>query len=172
MKNKSEQITPITILVTGLPGSGKSYFARHLSQNLGAKYLSTDQIRNELIDTKTYSSEEKELVYREMKRRMLAALNRHDDVVLDGTFYREVLRQIFIQAAGKVATVFIIQVTADEELILERVNRDRPDSDADFAVYEKLKKEWQEIKTPHLTLVSTNDNLNTMLETAIRYIQS
>jgi len=172
MKYKSEQSIPKVILVTGLPGSGKSYFARHLSNHLGARYLSTDQIRNEILDRKTYSREEKELVYREMKRRMLAALNRHDDIVLDGTFYREGLRRVFIQAAGEVATVFIIQVMADEELILERVHRDRPDSDADFAVYEKLKKEWEEIKTPHLTLVSTNDNLNTMLETAIRYIQS
>lgn len=172
MKNKSEQITPTTILVTGLPGSGKSYFARHLSQNLGAKYLSTDQIRNELIDSKTYSGEEKDQVYQEMNKRMMKALNLNDDVVLDGTFYSEILRRQFIKAAGKVSKVFIIQVTAEEELILERVHRKRPDSDADFAVYKKLKKEWEEITTPHLTLVSTNDNLSTMLETALQYIQS
>ena len=172
MKNKSEKINPKIILVTGLPGSGKSYFAHHLSKNTGVKYLSTDQIRNEILDTKTYSNKEKDVVYHEMKQRLMAALSRNEDVVLDGTFYREILRQQFIQAARKIASVFIIEVTADEELVRERVNRKRSDSDAGFSVYEKLKKEWEEIKTPHMTLVSTNNNLNDMLEMAIRYIHS
>lgn len=160
-----------TVLVCGLPGSGKSYFARHLSKVLPAAYLSTDMIRDEILEEKTYSTKEKTKVYNAMKKRMTEAHKQHHNVVTDGTFYKASLRQKFINLARDYSEVFLIEVTAEENLVRERINRKRRNSEADYGIYQKIKKEWEEITVPHMTLKSTNDNLEAMLESAIQYIR-
>ena len=66
----------------------------------------------------------------------------------------------------------VIEITADEEIIRQRLRRTRKYSEADFNVYEKIRDEFEEITMPHLTLQSTDDNLEQMLKSAISYINS
>ena len=159
------------LIVFGLPGSGKSYLATRITQMLGATYISTDKLRKELFRVPSYSSPEKFLVYDEMRRRALQAAEHGKDVVLDGTFYTNNLRAKFIRAAKKITHVFLIEVFADEDLVKERLGLQRADSDADFKVYQSIKKIWEPVSNDHhLMLQSTNDNITDMLEQTADYL--
>ncbi|MHC4711475.1 MAG: AAA family ATPase, partial [Planctomycetota bacterium] len=51
------------VIVCGLPGVGKTTFAKKLSPLINAIVLSTDKIRKELIPLPTYEKEERKLIY-------------------------------------------------------------------------------------------------------------
>ena len=159
----------MVIMIMGLPGSGKSYFAIQLAQRIDADYFSSDRIRNEIISKKTYSENEKMAVYNEMLARMLNAVKEDRNVILDATFYKEKLREQFTNEI-KGINVFYIEVVADEQTAMERLNKTRPDSDADFEVYKKIELEWEPLNQPHLILHSTNNNIEEMLKKAINYL--
>ena len=163
----------MVVIVFGLPGSGKSYFASRVTQMLGASYISSDKVRKELFTTPAYSSEEKKLVYDEMLQLTTQAVEHGKDVVLDGTFYTNDLRKKIIWEIKQLTRVFFIEVIADDDLIKERLQQQRKDSDADFAVYKSIKEIWEPLNVDHhLVLQSTNDNITDMLERTADYLFS
>ena len=158
------------ILVMGLPGSGKSYLARQVAALTGAGYISSDKVRQVMLQAATYSDKEKWKVYDEMLRMAIEAAGEGSDVVLDATFYTQALRRSFRQALEDKGRIVIIEVLADEALIRERLRRPRMDSDANFEVYVELKELWEPVSEPHLTLRSTDDNIESLLDQAMEYI--
>jgi predicted kinase len=165
------KITSVIIIVCGLPGSGKSFFAAKLARMLNSGYVNSDAVRKQLVAEKTYSDKEKLAVYDAMLQQMNLFTDQNKNVVLDGTFYKKEIREQFKAAAKDKATIIFIEVKATEYLIRERVQKSRPGSDADFEVYKKLKKEWERLEEEHLVLQSTNENLWALLNTAVAYIQ-
>jgi aminoglycoside phosphotransferase family enzyme/predicted kinase len=159
------------IVVFGLPGSGKSYLAQHLSRMLHAVYITSDAVRKELFMHPSYSEKEKKMVYDEMLKR-IAESEFHKEVVVDATLSDIRIRQEFISKVKDIAPVYFIEVTADEVLIKQRLSNSRNNSDADFEVYEKTKSTWQPFAEPHLVLHSKNDNITEMLEAISDYIFS
>jgi predicted kinase len=157
------------IMVMGLPGSGKSYFAIQLAQRMNADYISSDQIRNEIVSKKTYSENEKLAVYNEMLVRMLNAVKGDRNVILDATFYKAKFRKQFA-GEGKSNEVLYIEIVADDQTVMGRLSRPRTNSDADFEVYKKIKREWEPLTQPHLILRSTNNNIEEMLNKATNYL--
>ncbi|MBN8852033.1 MAG: hypothetical protein BGO55_26375 [Sphingobacteriales bacterium 50-39] len=160
----------MVILVMGLPGSGKSYFARQLAALTGAEYINSDKVRRVMLEAATYSDKEKWMVYDEMLRMAVVAAGR--DVVLDATFYTQALRMAFTRALEETGRVAFIEVVADEALIRERLRRPRRDSDANFEVYKEMKELWEPLSEPHLVLRSTNENIDSLLDQAMEYIHS
>lgn len=49
---------PRVIFVVGIPGAGKTFFAERFSENFGAPFVETDQLRRILTDDPSYSPEE------------------------------------------------------------------------------------------------------------------
>ena len=163
----------MVIVVFGLPGSGKSYFATRLAAAMNAKYVSTDELRLSLFPVRTYSDTEKESVYHEMLNIMKGCILEKKPVVLDGTFYKESLRIKFEKALKALHEKPIyIEVTAPEEIIEERLKKPRVNSEADINVYRKLKASAEPFLEDHLILDSSNDTIETMLHKAIHYIDS
>ncbi len=89
------------IMVFGLPGSGKSYFSRHLQQETGAGYFNTDMIREELNLKGIYSEKAKQLVYDKLVEKASEQLDKGLDVIVDGTFHKQKRRDLFTSIAGK-----------------------------------------------------------------------
>ena len=160
----------MVVIVTGLPGSGKSYFAIRAAQMLNAKYISSDKLRKEMFAKPTYSSAEKLWVYNEMMRRTTEALEQRKDIVLDATFYSNDLRQKFMNETKNISEAYVIEVYAQEDLVKERLSLPREESDADFKVYTTVKKEWEPYNEEHLVLRSTNHNITEMLERTANYL--
>lgn len=161
------------IMIAGLPGSGKSYFAEKLAAHLGAVYINSDQVRQTIHALGHYTDQDKLKIYEEMLRLATNSLKENKVVVVDTTFYRQSVRNLFFNLAKTlVVPVFFMEVFADEALVRERLKKPRKYSEADFKVYEKIKTAFEPIAEPHLRLQSNNENIGTMLNTAIQYINN
>ena len=158
------------VVVFGLPGSGKSYFAMRLASMINALYINSDRVRKEMLTKRKYSEKEKLSVYDEMLSQLIEARKQNKNVVLDATFYKNEIRESFINAVGENERIKFIEVIADESLTRERLKEIREDSEADFDIYKKIKEEWEPMDETHLVLKSTNDNIDEMLNKATDYL--
>lgn len=159
------------IIVSGLPGSGKSYFASRLSQKLGATYISSDLMRKEMDAQGRYAFEDKLNVYEEMAHIAGEELREGKRVVVDATFYRKEMRDLFATLAKLLhRRMAVIKIVADEQIILERLRQPRAASEADVSVYKLVKSQYEELDGDHLVIESTNDNIGDMLKKATEYI--
>ncbi len=159
------------IMITGLPGTGKTTFARALSQELTYRHLNTDMVRDELGKRGQYDEETKAEIYEELFKRAESELREGHGVIVDGTFYQRSLRADFEQLAERTeAAVFWIEIKASEEVIEERVNQKRAYSEADFEVYLKIKSQYEPLESPHLTLRSDELEVAKMVDRATAYV--
>jgi hypothetical protein len=144
------------ILVCGLPGTGKTSVAEAIAKKTDARILSTDIIRKEMLSNPAYTEDEKTLVYSMLFNMAGMMLKDGRNVVLDGTFYKKELRDNVKELAVKTKSeLSIIEVVCDERLIRERLAKRCKTccaSDADFAVYKKLRKSFEQIKEKHFTI--------------------
>ena len=161
------------IAVMGLPGSGKSYFASRFAKKISANYFSSDIIRRQLLTYTHYTLDEKMRVYDIMIREMKTAISQKEDVVLDATFYKKEIREMFIQAAkGLDEDIIFIEIETDLVTTKERLNRRRKNSEADYPVYLKIKADFEPLEKPHLVLRSKSNNITQMITEAQSYLRS
>ena len=159
------------LIVTGLPGTGKTTFAEAFAKENDFVHLNSDLIRETLGLQGDYRQETKELIYKKMQERTTHELKTGKTVVVDATFYRRDLRRQFEDLAKAEKLSFHwIQVQADEALIRERVSKKRDHSEANFAVYQKIKSQYEPLEQHHIVLWSTNNNLDEMVKTAKYYL--
>jgi aminoglycoside phosphotransferase family enzyme/predicted kinase len=146
-----EEDGPLWFLFCGLPASGKSCIAEALaaSSRGGWSVLSSDRIRKELagvaptekLPDGCYDDAFSRRTYDELRRR---ASEERGVVILDANFRtREERRLTFSAAKEARARLVILQVEINEAVVLQRLAARVDDpaavSDADRAVYEKLK---------------------------------
>ena len=160
------------IIVFGLPGSGKSYFASRLAKELQSVYVSSDRIRKQLFDVVVYSKKEKMKVYGIMLKEMKKTIQQNTNIVLDATFYQENLRKEFLETAKAFKErILFMEVWAGQKTILERLKFKRAYSDADYSVYLRIKEVFEPLEMEHLKIQSTQENIEEMIITAVNYIR-
>jgi len=160
------------ILIAGLPGSGKTTLARALSTQIGALHLNSDLLRRELGLMGSYRPADKEQVYRALLDRARSALSKGQMVVVDSTFYKESVRAPFRSLAADCrVALHWAEVRAQEASIRERMKTPRTDSEADFAVYEKVRDESEPLQEPHLVLWSDQMPLDQMVAAIVEQLQ-
>ena len=158
------------MLFFGLPGSGKSTLARAVSAQSGALHLNSDIMRRELNLMGRYRPEDKEKVYSSMLERARSALLDGQNVVVDSTFYKESIREPFRRLAADCGVPLSwVEVRSKESTIRERLKTPRPDSEADFVVYEKIRDEAEPLEEPHLVLWSDDTTLEKMVRSILSY---
>lgn len=145
------------IVVTGLPGSGKTKVAKEIAKGYGAELLSSDVLRREVAAVPVYTEQKKLGVYDRMFERAEKALGQKQNVVMDATFYRAELRKNTKKIAWKFKAKFLlIECVADEAVIKERLEQrfmdNKHQSDADWGVYEKIKGQFERINEKHKIL--------------------
>ncbi|MEO6285360.1 MAG: ATP-binding protein [Dyadobacter sp.] len=159
------------VIVSGLPGSGKSFFASRLAAVTNALYFNSDKIRAERDAKGKYSFKDRLSIYLYIADQTGKAVDKGQHVVVDATFYHHAMRDLFIELAAMHQTpIFMILVEADEALIRERLSKPREFSEADFGVYESLKEQFEKIDMPCLRLKSGTDNIEDMIKQAKEYI--
>jgi len=140
------------ILVCGLPGTGKTTLAERIAREYNAVHLNTDIIRRKYLKERTYSEEEKKMIYEKLFSEAGKSLKEEKTVVLDGTFYREELRDKAVSIAEEYE---IIECVLDEEILKERIGKRamcNVASEANYDVYLKVKKQFEPIEEEHLTI--------------------
>jgi aminoglycoside phosphotransferase family enzyme/predicted kinase len=146
-------LAPACVVMTGLPGTGKSSWARCLAPAIRAAVVRTDEVRKSLAglgptergDSEIlYSKYITEITYSEAARRGRAAIAAGRSVVLDAMApTRERRAQLF--AAGGVGV--IAHCVCDDATTLERLERRRAAgtdaSDADASVFLALRERYE-----------------------------
>lgn len=159
------------IVISGLPGSGKSYFASRLAARINALCFNSEQIRTEHDLKGKYTFKERLSIYLYIADQAGKALEKGRDVVVDATFYHHTMRDLFIELAAMHHTpLYIILIEAAEELIKERLTKAGEFSEVDFGSYQSLKPLFEKINMPHLRLISNNHNIEQMLDTATTFL--
>lgn len=161
------------ILVCGLPGSGKSFFAKQFAEQNHIPHFNSDIVRKQLFPRlRTYSELEKQQVYDWLITQTEMSLKAGKSVIIDATFYKKNLRTPFYYIASELnIPIKIIHIYAAEELIKERTSAVRMDSEADYSVYLKLKNAFEPIDQHHLVLQSTNNNIDFLLTEADSFLK-
>ena len=161
------------IMVLGLPGSGKSYFSKALAEKLNGIHINSDIIRKNLSQKPLYTTEGKERVYQVMFDTVCNALKQGNTVLVDATFSLKSYRSPYFEfVEGHGIPIRVILIKAHDSTILSRLQTPRPDSDADYAVYQKIKAEFEPLKMEHLELASDELSLDQMMVKAQEFIYS
>jgi len=153
------------IVVAGLPGTGKTTIAEALAKEIDAVVFSTDKIRKMIFEMPIYNEEDKRVVYTELFSQTEKYLTKGKNVILDGTFYTKELREK-AKEVGKsfCEKVYFVYCETPEELLKKRIDKRKDKfSEADYSVYLKMKKVFEEFEED-VIIIDTSNTVNTNVD--------
>jgi predicted kinase len=163
-KARHMPVKPVIIMLSGLPGTGKSYLSHKLAELLGFTNVESDAVRKELFPKPSYSTKESATVFRSLHNLLKERLENGLSVIFDATNLEERYREIVYKIAGRSgAKLILVEVEAPPELVRKRLesrtqHREKNDhSDATWVVYRRMKKTAEKISRPHYTVNTERD---------------
>lgn len=167
-------INPALIVVSGLPGTGKSYFSRKLAERLPSAVVESDALRKVMFPNPTYSAEESHRVFQAGHKLIEELLSQGIRVILDATNLVERHREHLYHIADRLGVkLIIVRVEAPPEVVRQRLEgraqgadpQDR--SGADWEVYHRMKSSAQKIRRNHF-VVDTSQDITPVIEKIVR----
>jgi aminoglycoside phosphotransferase family enzyme/predicted kinase len=140
---------PVRVIVSGPPAAGKSTLARALADAAAVPRVASDAIRpRDLEGEARYDTRSRADVYRMLGH----AARRLDSFVVDATFGEPALQQAFLDAAGSIGHLAVIECDVPEDVLAARATR-RPvgapgGSDAGSAVAATLLERYVPFAPP------------------------
>ena len=169
-------VKPAFIVVSGLPGTGKSYFCSKLAERLPFVILESDALRKTLFPSPAYSSPESSRLFQAIHHLIEALLRKGTPLILDATNLSERYRERLYNIADRLsAKLILVRVEAPPEVVYQRlkarseeINAERS-SDADWAVFQKMKPAVQKISRNHFA-VDTSRDITPVLDKIVREV--
>jgi predicted kinase len=169
-------VAPAFVVVSGLPGTGKSFFCRKLAQEDAFCMLESDALRKTLFSSPDYSVEESSHLFMACHCLIEDLLNQGLPVIFDATNLSEYNREQLYRISDRVgAKLILVSVEAPTELVHERLQmrKSTPDpddkSDANWAIYQKMRPVVDLIKRNHF-VVDTSRDIHPVIKKIIREI--
>lgn len=124
-RTSNEAKIPLMIMMIGIPGSGKSYFAKEISRKFHAIVHSSDNLRMKLFGNVYNSSNNIELFF-ELERRLRADLIEGNSVVYDATNINSSFRGSFLETLKTIECfkIAVCMTTSLEECIINNQKRE------------------------------------------------
>ncbi len=155
---------PALLLVSGLPGTGKSRFCRQVQARTGAVTLESDALRLELYGEPDYSYGESRRLFSAIHAAIDRLLAEKRPVILDATNLAERHREpLYAMAERHGARLLLVQVVAPPDVVYQRLQGrgrgvDRLDrSQAGVEVYRRMAAGVEEIRRPHRVVDTSQD---------------
>jgi predicted kinase len=166
---------PVFIAVSGLPGTGKSYFCSKLAEKLPVVILESDALRKVLFPSPSYSSEESSYLFRAIHLLIESLLKKGISLVLDATNLSERYREYLYSIADHLEVkLILVRVDAPPEVVRERLKArqagSETKSDADWEVYQRMKPSVQKIRRHHY-VVDTSQDINQRLDKIVKEVK-
>ncbi len=168
-------VKPAFVAVSGLPGTGKSYFCGKLAERLPFVILESDALRKVLFSSPRYSLEESSRLFRAIHRLIERLLKRGIPLILDATNLSEQHREYLYSIADRLGVeLVLVHVEAPPEVVRRRLD-DRLEntggkSDADWKVYQKMKPLAQKIRRKHY-VVNTSRDITPVLDKIVKELR-
>lgn len=170
-------VQPAFIVVSGLPGTGKSHFCRRLADRTPVIILESDLMRKALFPSPTYSATESARLFPAIHHIIERLLKKGIPVVLDATNLSERNRERLHHIAyQRNVRLILVRVEAPLEVVQERLkNRaegttlEEDHSEADWAVFQKMKSSAQSIRHKHFA-VDTSRDITPVLDKIVREV--
>jgi predicted kinase len=166
--------TPTLILVSGLPGTGKSYFSRRLAEQLPSAIVESDALRKRLFASPTYSAQESHRLFNACHRLIDELLSKGIPVILDATNLVEHHREPLYRIARRLSVkLIIVKVEAPRELVRQRLQGraegvDPVDkSDACWSIYQKMRTRVETIRRNYFA-VDTSRDITPVIDKIVR----
>jgi predicted kinase len=149
------------ILLSGLPGVGKSTFARALGAATDAIILESDRLRALLFEAPVHSPRESGILFRAIRSAAACLLKERHAVIIDATNLSETDRRPFYELADSSgAPLFVVALDAPQETIEGRLARRLLESDgcsyADIDVYHRMRGRVEPISREHMRVDTSN----------------
>jgi predicted kinase len=165
-------VEPPFIVLSGLPGTGKSHFCSELSQRLPAVVIESDALRKRLYPRPTYSPEESSYLFSLIHRLIDELLGKNIPAILDATNLSERNREyLYHIAQQRGARLVLVWVEAPPALVQARLEARKTSgqapSDADWEVYQRMKGTTERIARRHF-VVDTSRDISPALEKIVR----
>lgn len=172
-KNQNDTKT-ILFITTGLTGTGKTTVARKFSIDYNAKHISTDTVRKEfagiekyerhfdIYNTGLYNPKKMRETYDKIFKKADFLLNNQKNVILDGTFKTEKLREIAKKIAEKNNACFLIlYCNCPKEKVKKFLNarvKKKSISDGRWEIYIKQRDSFEKPRQNHLVEIDVSKN--------------
>ena len=165
---------PVFVIVSGLPGTGKSHFSRKLAEQLPSVILESDTLRKRLYPSPTYSAQESHRLFNACHRLIEELLDSGITAILDATNLVEQHRErLYLISQRLKVKQIIVRVEAPRKLVLKRLQGrsrgiDRGDnSDADSGVYQRMRARAERIRRNHF-VVDTSRDITPVVDKIVR----
>ncbi len=156
-----------TVLLMGLPGTGKSTLAAALAARLNGHVLNKDTIRHAIFGPHqvAYTAGQDDLVHRFMLEAAESLRRKQPSlwIFFDGRTYAKASQR------QQVAPDCVIECIASDELIRQRLQAPHPAANRNWDLVEHIRRVFEPMTAPHLTL-DTSQPLEACLEAALTYL--
>ena len=166
LKERRDEISPRGALValSGLPGTGKSHFAKELTKRVPFMVLESDRIRKLLTSKPNYTGQEHSRVFAVCHLLIEDYLAQGRRVIFDATNLTEAFRRPLYRICRRLsAPLLLVWCTAPPDIVRARLTERAAGlyqggfSDAGWPIYRRLAPYEECIEGPHFTVDSSGD---------------
>ena len=166
---------PVLIVVSGLPGTGKSFFSRRLAERVPLLVLESDALRKALFSLPSHSAGESSQLFRAVHLLIEELLKDGISLVLDATNLSERFRERLYSIADRTnARLVMVLVEAPPEVVRQRLADRAGDpednSDADWSVYCQMRPSVERISRNHY-VIDTSRDTEPVIDKVVREIK-
>ena len=165
---------PGFVVVSGLPGTGKTFFCRELAGRQPFCILESDALRKVLFPSPDYSPAESTRLFAACHSLIEWLLKNNVPVIFDATNLSEYNREYLYRISDRAgARLILVSVEAPPMVAYQRLQARKsgtiPDSksDADWEIYRQMKPKAQKIQRNHF-VVDTSRDVTPVIDKIIR----
>jgi len=154
---RSKSSKPLSIILMGLPGTGKSYLANYLNKKYSFTILSGENITYSIFGTEKCSGNQYGEAYKTLHYLAVDLLKNKYNIVIDGTNLKYEFRKQIYKSINNLSKNILIYLYIDDALALRRANSRGEDYNNSKMILSKCSPETFKVFKKQLELPRKNE---------------